>query len=139
MLGRTRDAASIVAGRDVDTLLFAEGAFEHGTTLRQMAWELEKYSHLEIAVAPSLTDVAAGRVEIRPVAGLPLVYVGHTRAQDSAHWAKRVFDIVGSLGAPRAVVAASGSGPRCASSSTTAGRCSSARPGSASRARPSSA
>ena len=97
VLGRTRDAASIVASRRVDTLLFAEGAFEKGTTLRQMAWELEKYSHLEIAVAPSLTDVAAGRVEIRPVAGLPLVYVGHTRAQDSAHWAKRAFDIVGSL------------------------------------------
>ena len=97
VLGRTRDAARIVATRDVDTLLFAEGAFENGTTLRQMAWELEKFSDLEIAVAPSLTDVAAGRVEIRPVAGLPLVYIGHTRAQDSSHWAKRTFDIVGSL------------------------------------------
>jgi exopolysaccharide biosynthesis polyprenyl glycosylphosphotransferase len=97
VLGRTRDAARVVAERDVDTLLFAEGAFENGTTLRQMAWELEGFRQLEIAVAPSLTDVAAGRVEIRPVAGLPLVYVGHTRAQDSGHWAKRAFDVVGSL------------------------------------------
>ncbi|WP_344304205.1 sugar transferase [Nocardioides bigeumensis] len=97
VLGRTRDAERIVGSRDVDTLLIAEGAFEEGASLRQMAWDLEKHKDLEIAVAPSLTDVAAGRVEIRPVAGLPLVYIGHTRAQDSAHWAKRLFDIVGSV------------------------------------------
>ncbi len=98
VLGRTRDAAQLVAMHEIDTLLIAEGAFEEGTTLKQMAWELEKHADLEIAVAPSLTDVAAARVEVRPVAGLPLVYIGHTRAQDSAHWAKRSFDVLGSLG-----------------------------------------
>ena len=64
---RRRPASWPVA--EVDTLLIAEGAFEEGTTLRQMAWELEKHADLEIAVAPSLTDVAAARVEVRPVAG----------------------------------------------------------------------
>ena len=98
VLGRTRDAAAVVSRYEVDTLLIAEGAFEAGTNLRQTAWELEKHTNLEIAVAPSLTDVAAGRVEVRPVAGLPLVYIGHTRAEESARWAKRAFDIVGSLG-----------------------------------------
>ena len=98
ILGRTTDVAQIVAERDVDTLLIAEGAFAPGHTLRQAAWALEGLHHLEIAVAPGLTDVAADRVEIRPMAGLPLVYLGHTRAHDAAHWAKRAFDIIGSLG-----------------------------------------
>ena len=97
ILGRTADVADVLAGRQVDTLLIAEGAFAPGSSLRQTAWALEGQRDLQIAVAPSLTDVAAGRVEMRPVAGLPLVYIGHGRAQDAAHWAKRVFDIVGSL------------------------------------------
>ena len=97
ILGRTSDLVAIVAERQVDTLLIAEGAFAHDTNLRQTAWALEGYRGLQIAVAPSLTDVSAGRVEIRPIAGLPLVYIGHPRAQDAAHWAKRAFDILGSL------------------------------------------
>jgi exopolysaccharide biosynthesis polyprenyl glycosylphosphotransferase len=97
VLGRTADVADVVASHDVDTLLVAEGAFAHGNTLRQTAWELESFRDVQIAVAPSLTDVSAGRVEMRPIAGLPLVYVGHPRAQDAAHWAKRVFDVLGSL------------------------------------------
>ena len=97
ILGRTADVAQIVADSQVDTLLIAEGAFSHGSSLRQTAWALEGNRHLQIAVAPSLTDVSAGRVEMRPIAGLPLVYIGRTRGQDAAHWAKRGFDIVGSL------------------------------------------
>ena len=96
ILGRTEDLAEVVAGRSVNTLLIAEGAFAHGNSLRQTAWELEGHRDLQIAVAPSLTDVAARRVEMRPIAGLPLVYIGHPRAQDAAHWAKRAFDILGS-------------------------------------------
>ncbi|MEO5852543.1 MAG: sugar transferase [Nocardioides sp.] len=97
ILGRTSDLVSIVADLHVDTLLIAEGAFAHDSNLRQTAWALEGYRNLQIAVAPSLTDVSAGRVEIRPIAGLPLVYIGHPRGQDAAHWAKRAFDILGSL------------------------------------------
>ena len=97
ILGRTSNLVAIVAERQVDTLLIAEGAFAHDTNLRQTAWALEGYRNLQIAVAPSLTDVSAGRVEIRPIAGLPLVYIGHPRGQDAAHWAKRAFDILGSL------------------------------------------
>jgi exopolysaccharide biosynthesis polyprenyl glycosylphosphotransferase len=97
ILGRTADVVEVLADRQVDTLLIAEGAFAPGSSLRQTTWALEGQRDLKIAVAPSLTDVAAGRVEMRPVAGLPLVYIGHGRALDAAHWAKRVFDVVGSL------------------------------------------
>lgn len=97
ILGRTADVVDIVADLDVDTLMIAEGAFAHGGSLRQTTWELESLRGLQIAVVPALTDVSAQRVEIRPIAGLPLVYVGHPRAQDAAHWLKRTFDVVGSL------------------------------------------
>jgi exopolysaccharide biosynthesis polyprenyl glycosylphosphotransferase len=39
--------------------------------------------------------VSAARVNLRPVGGLPLVYVESPRAQLAMRWSKRLFDIVG--------------------------------------------
>ena len=48
-------------------------------------------------VVPSLTDVSSERLKVRPVAGLPLVHLEAPRALHASHWAKRAFDVVGSL------------------------------------------
>jgi exopolysaccharide biosynthesis polyprenyl glycosylphosphotransferase len=50
-------------------------------------------------IVPSLTDVSSERLKVRPVAGLPLVHVDAPRTVQASHWAKRVFDILGSAGA----------------------------------------
>ena len=42
--------------------------------LRRLAWQLEG-SGVDLVVAPQLTDIAGPRVHIRPVEGLPLLYV----------------------------------------------------------------
>ncbi|MEP6560902.1 MAG: sugar transferase [Nakamurella sp.] len=42
--------------------------------IRALAWKLEG-SGTAIALVPALTDVAGPRIHVRPVAGLPLVYV----------------------------------------------------------------
>ena len=49
-------------------------------------------------MVPSLTDVSSERLKVRPVAGLPLVHVEAPRALHASHWAKRAFDVLGSLG-----------------------------------------
>jgi exopolysaccharide biosynthesis polyprenyl glycosylphosphotransferase len=60
-------------------------------------WDLEGLN-VRAIVVPSLTDVSSERLKVRPVAGLPLVHVDAPRAVHASHWAKRAFDIVGSLG-----------------------------------------
>ena len=42
--------------------------------LRRLAWQLEG-TGVDLVVAPQLTDIAGPRVHIRPVEGLPLLYV----------------------------------------------------------------
>jgi exopolysaccharide biosynthesis polyprenyl glycosylphosphotransferase len=42
--------------------------------LRHLSWELEG-TGVDLVVAPALTDVAGPRINIRPVAGLPLLHV----------------------------------------------------------------
>ena len=67
------------------------------TQLRRLAWELEDHAHVQIIVAPNVTDVSSERVRIRPVAGLPLMHLGRARSQLATNDAKRTFDVVGAI------------------------------------------
>src|ERR1022692_2121277 len=59
--------------------------------LRELAWELEK-TGTDLCVAPTLLDVAGPRTTIRPVAGLPLIYLDHPELVVGKQLAKSVFD-----------------------------------------------
>jgi exopolysaccharide biosynthesis polyprenyl glycosylphosphotransferase len=64
-----------------------------------------------VIVAPSVTDISAERVKVRPVGGLPLMHIDKPRAVHASRAGKRVFDVVGSLAllvlfAPLFVIAA---------------------------------
>ena len=67
------------------------------TELRRLAWDLEDNAHVQIIVAPNVTDVSSERIRIRPVAGLPLMHLGRSRSQMATNDAKRAFDVVASL------------------------------------------
>ncbi len=77
-------------------IVFADGAFASSHDLRRTMWDLESHD-VQAIVVPSLTDVSSERLKVRPVAGLPLVHLESPRTLHASHWAKRVFDIVGSL------------------------------------------
>jgi exopolysaccharide biosynthesis polyprenyl glycosylphosphotransferase len=47
-------------------------------------------------VVPALTDISAQRLDVRPVAGLPLVDVDRPQAIAAARWIKRTYDAIGS-------------------------------------------
>lgn len=94
ILGRSTDAADAISRAHADTVFFAGGAFESAGDLRQVSWDLER-TGVHSIVAPSVTDVSAERIKVRPVAGLPLVHLGESRAVHASHWAKRAFDLVG--------------------------------------------
>jgi exopolysaccharide biosynthesis polyprenyl glycosylphosphotransferase len=59
--------------------------------LRELAWELEK-TGTDLCVAPILLDVAGPRTTIRPVAGLPLLYLDHPELVVGKQIVKSLFD-----------------------------------------------
>ena len=98
VLGMIDEVRSVVDERSPDIVFFTAGAVSSSTQLRRLAWELEDHAHVQIIVAPNVTDVSSERVRIRPVAGLPLMHLGRARSQLATNDAKRTFDVVGAVG-----------------------------------------
>lgn len=63
--------------------------------VRHLSWRLEGLG-IPIALAPALTDVAGPRIHIRPVDGLPLLWVEEPRFRGPKLVAKSMLDAVGS-------------------------------------------
>jgi exopolysaccharide biosynthesis polyprenyl glycosylphosphotransferase len=95
VLGSIDETVSVMGERDIATVIFAEGAFASPADFRRMAWELEERD-VQMIVVPALTDISARRLDVRPVAGLPLVDVDRPQAIEAARWIKRTWDAVGS-------------------------------------------
>jgi exopolysaccharide biosynthesis polyprenyl glycosylphosphotransferase len=96
VLGNSDDVISAVATVEADIVFFASGALGSATQMRRIVWDLE-HQAVQVVVAPSVTDVSADRIRVRPVGGLPLMHIDPPRATDAARWGKRLFDVVGSL------------------------------------------
>lgn len=97
VLGLSEDVRAVVDEVSPDIVFFTAGAVSSSTALRRLAWDLEDHAHVQIIVAPNVTDVSSERVRIRPVAGLPLMHLGRSRSQLATNDAKRAFDLFGSL------------------------------------------
>ncbi|WP_207208648.1 sugar transferase [Nocardioides oleivorans] len=97
VLGLIDEVRAIVDEHGPDIVFFTAGAVSSSTQLRRLAWDLEDHQHVQIIVAPNVTDVSSERVRIRPVAGLPLMHLGRSRSQLATNDAKRAFDLVGAL------------------------------------------
>ena len=97
VLGLIEDVRAVVDEVSPDIVFFTAGAVKSSTQLRRLAWDLEDHAHVQIIVAPNVTDVSSERVRIRPVAGLPLMHLGRSRSQLATNDAKRAFDLVGSI------------------------------------------
>ncbi|ORB30698.1 sugar transferase [Mycolicibacterium parafortuitum] len=64
-----------------------------GRGIRDLSWELEKLD-IDLLVSPGVVDIAGPRLQIRPVAGLPLIHVDKPRYNGAKRFEKRLFDIV---------------------------------------------
>lgn len=97
VLGHSEEVRAVVDEVGPDVVFFTAGAVASSTALRRLAWDLEDHAHVQIIVAPNVTDVSSERVSIRPVAGLPLMHLGRSRSQLATNDAKRAFDLLGAL------------------------------------------
>jgi exopolysaccharide biosynthesis polyprenyl glycosylphosphotransferase len=95
--------AGVPVAGSLDRVTEAVSAFEADTVavlacpemgpdrLRELAWKLEK-TGTDLFVAPVLLDVAGPRTMIRPVAGLPLMYLDHPDLSGAKQVIKGLFD-----------------------------------------------
>ena len=103
VIGDAEDAARLVSEAGVDVVVFAGGGLESAGELRRVVWDLE-HEDVSVVIAPSLSDISAARVQVRPVGGLPLMHIESPRWVHAARSSKRVFDVVGALGVLVAVL-----------------------------------
>ena len=94
VLGNADEATDIAIAIKVDAIFFAGGAVAASSQFRSTIWDLERQK-IQVIVAPSLTDISGDRIKIRPVGGLPLIYVDPPTWSDASRWGKRAFDLIG--------------------------------------------
>lgn len=64
----------------------------NGRGIRDLSWELEKLD-IDLLVAPGVVDIAGPRLQMRPVAGLPLIHIEKPQYHGAKRFQKRFFDI----------------------------------------------
>ncbi|MDU7361533.1 MAG: sugar transferase [Propionibacteriaceae bacterium] len=98
VVGRPGDSVEMIKRSDAQGVIFAEGSFSRGHDFNRIAAALEDVDAQTIVV-PALADVSAGRMHVRPVAGMPLVHVERPTASRATRGGKRAFDILGASAA----------------------------------------
>jgi exopolysaccharide biosynthesis polyprenyl glycosylphosphotransferase len=93
VLGALEDIMDVVHEHQPAVLLFTSSTGASARDFRRLGWELENLD-VQVIVVPALSEIAADRVRMRPVAGLPLVHMDLPRARGALQWIKRTFDVV---------------------------------------------
>ncbi|WP_166980710.1 sugar transferase [Paramicrobacterium fandaimingii] len=85
-----------ITERSIDTVIITAADDISPERLQQLGWELD-VRNVDLIVAAALTDVAGPRIHMRQATGFPLIYVDYPKLTGGKRFAKRIFDIVGSL------------------------------------------
>jgi exopolysaccharide biosynthesis polyprenyl glycosylphosphotransferase len=93
VMGGLSDVVAAIQTLEIDTVAVAASPGVTAGTLRRLSWEIEG-SGVDLVVAPQLTDIAGPRIHIRPVAGLPLLYVEEPQLTGARRILKGLFDRV---------------------------------------------
>ena len=86
-----RDVMDLVREIGADTVAVCGSASADRADLRRLAWQLEG-TGVDLVVAPQLTDIAGPRVHVRPVEGLPLLYVEEPKLAGLSWLVKNILD-----------------------------------------------
>jgi len=95
--GSVSDLPEAIYRTGADTVIVTSGPGMTGNSLRRLAWSIEDLD-VDLVVAPHLADVAGTRIQMRPVANLPLLHVEEPVFDGWRRGVKRAFDIVVTLG-----------------------------------------
>ena len=98
VLGSLEDILPALRATSAQAVIFTDGALPSASAFNRLARQLEDQD-AQLVVVPGLTDVSAARMNLRPVGGLPLLYVESPRALLAMRKSKRLFDVVGAAAA----------------------------------------
>ncbi|MGI8692967.1 MAG: sugar transferase [Geodermatophilaceae bacterium] len=93
VFGGLSDVAAVANSVQADTVAVTAVSGSGTSFLRHLAWSLEGVG-VELVVVPSLTDIAGPRIQMRPVAGLPLLHVREPEFTGLRRLSKAAFDRV---------------------------------------------
>ncbi len=93
--GEARTLVSEAKRLGADTIAIADASSVQPGELRALSWELEG-TGLQLIVVPEMTDIAGPRVAVRPVAGLPLLYIDQPEFSGARRLVKSTIDRCGS-------------------------------------------
>jgi exopolysaccharide biosynthesis polyprenyl glycosylphosphotransferase len=77
-------------GADTVTITGADAFGARG--IRRLVWELEPMG-VDLVLATGVADIALSRLVMRPIAGLPLLYVEKPQYRGTKRFQKRAFDV----------------------------------------------
>jgi len=98
ILGGEADVFDAIRRTGADTVAVA-GTEHFGVKgLRRLIWDLEPMN-VELVVSPGVMDVARSRLVMRPIAGLPLLYIEKPQYEGAKRIQKRAFDFCFALAA----------------------------------------
>jgi len=90
------DVVPFIAEHELDAVIVSGSDELNPQVVKRLAWALEPY-HVDLVLAPELTDVSGRRTVTRHVAGLSLLHVDEPGYTSSQQRLKRVFDFFGSV------------------------------------------
>ncbi|WP_330154221.1 sugar transferase [Rhodococcus chondri] len=96
LLGSEGDVVAALEHTGADTVVITATERVGHRGIRDLLWELED-SGVDLVVAPGIIDISGPRLEMRPVAGLPLIHVEKPQYHGAKSFAKTSFDVVFSL------------------------------------------
>jgi exopolysaccharide biosynthesis polyprenyl glycosylphosphotransferase len=103
VIGGEGDVLASIRGLGADKVAIA-GTNHFGVKgIRKLIWELEPMG-VELVVSPGFMDVARSRLVMRPIAGLPLLYIDKPQYQGAQRLQKRAFDFSFALAAVTAAI-----------------------------------
>ncbi len=93
VVGRSTDVRDTLDRLETQTLVIASTGGVGGMGVRRLMWQLED-SDIEIVVAPYFNDLDSNRIDVRPLAGLPLLALRQPDFTGPQRLLKRVTGVV---------------------------------------------
>jgi exopolysaccharide biosynthesis polyprenyl glycosylphosphotransferase len=94
VLGDEHAVLDAIARSGADTVAVSNTEFLGAAGMRALAWDLEA-TQTNLVVSSGVVDVAGPRLQISPVAGLPLLHVDKPQYKGASKFRKVAFDLVG--------------------------------------------
>jgi exopolysaccharide biosynthesis polyprenyl glycosylphosphotransferase len=94
VLGDESTVIDAVEATQADMVAVSNTEFFGNDGMRALAWQLEA-TGTDLVVAPGVVDVAGPRLQVRPVAGLPLLHVDKPQYRGAGKFGKHAVDAIG--------------------------------------------